>query len=246
MGTQAKTGGARRDRTVDLLHAMQALSQLSYGPTRSTEFCRRASRVSTNLCRALVHNGAMSRIRFSPTLRALLLLGALTVPLGGCTRLPDAPATPAGRRRRDHGLDRRSDRGDSAGTRRSSAANRAGPRRAGGRIRSGRRGLAAPRARARRFRGRRGGALGRQPACAAGLWPGARHHRRSSGEDSRPAPATDLAQGRDRTADERYRSAHDAGADRRGLAAAVGTGRGGTARRGVARPGRPDRGTALL
>ena len=29
-------GGARRDRTADLLHAMQALSQLSYGPTR---FC---------------------------------------------------------------------------------------------------------------------------------------------------------------------------------------------------------------
>ena len=28
----AKTGGARRDRTADLLHAMQALSQLSYGP----------------------------------------------------------------------------------------------------------------------------------------------------------------------------------------------------------------------
>ena len=28
-----KTGGARRDRTADLLHAMQALSQLSYGPT---------------------------------------------------------------------------------------------------------------------------------------------------------------------------------------------------------------------
>ena len=41
MGTQArnlssvniKSGGARRDRTADLLHAMQALSQLSYGPT---------------------------------------------------------------------------------------------------------------------------------------------------------------------------------------------------------------------
>src|SRR5579859_2041400 len=29
-----KGGGARRDRTVDLLHAMQALSQLSYGPVR--------------------------------------------------------------------------------------------------------------------------------------------------------------------------------------------------------------------
>src|ERR1700691_5726183 len=28
-----RTGGARRDRTADLLHAMQALSQLSYGPT---------------------------------------------------------------------------------------------------------------------------------------------------------------------------------------------------------------------
>ncbi len=27
-----KSGGARRDRTADLLHAMQALSQLSYGP----------------------------------------------------------------------------------------------------------------------------------------------------------------------------------------------------------------------
>ena len=25
-------GGAKRDRTADLLHAMQALSQLSYGP----------------------------------------------------------------------------------------------------------------------------------------------------------------------------------------------------------------------
>jgi hypothetical protein len=27
-----KFGGAKRDRTADLLHAMQALSQLSYGP----------------------------------------------------------------------------------------------------------------------------------------------------------------------------------------------------------------------
>ena len=32
-------GGARRDRTADLLHAMQALSQLSYGPN-SLETCR--------------------------------------------------------------------------------------------------------------------------------------------------------------------------------------------------------------
>ncbi len=28
-------GGARRDRTADLLHAMQALSQLSYSPTEA-------------------------------------------------------------------------------------------------------------------------------------------------------------------------------------------------------------------
>ena len=30
---QAKSGGARRDRTADLLRARQALSQLSYGPS---------------------------------------------------------------------------------------------------------------------------------------------------------------------------------------------------------------------
>ena len=29
---KAHVGGARRDRTADLLHAMQALSQLSYSP----------------------------------------------------------------------------------------------------------------------------------------------------------------------------------------------------------------------
>src|SRR2546423_1164847 len=34
-GESVNAGGARRDRTADLLHAMQALSQLSYGPTRS-------------------------------------------------------------------------------------------------------------------------------------------------------------------------------------------------------------------
>ena len=34
-------GGARRDRTDDLLHAMQALSQLSYSPTRGARFYER-------------------------------------------------------------------------------------------------------------------------------------------------------------------------------------------------------------
>ncbi len=32
-------GGARRDRTADLLHAMQALSQLSYSPTEAGTLC---------------------------------------------------------------------------------------------------------------------------------------------------------------------------------------------------------------
>ncbi len=39
MGTQ-ENGGARRDRTVDLLHAMQALSQLSYGPIQRGRILR--------------------------------------------------------------------------------------------------------------------------------------------------------------------------------------------------------------
>ena len=34
-GTGRGIGGASRDRTDDLFHAMEALSQLSYGPTRS-------------------------------------------------------------------------------------------------------------------------------------------------------------------------------------------------------------------
>ncbi len=34
-------GGAKRDRTADLLHAMQALSQLSYSPTVNTTWSRR-------------------------------------------------------------------------------------------------------------------------------------------------------------------------------------------------------------
>jgi hypothetical protein len=39
----AEGGGARRDRTADLLHAMQALSQLSYGPAQESMFSDRSS-----------------------------------------------------------------------------------------------------------------------------------------------------------------------------------------------------------
>lgn len=40
MGTKTKStiGGAKEDRTPDLLHAMQALSQLSYGPVADSDY----------------------------------------------------------------------------------------------------------------------------------------------------------------------------------------------------------------
>ena len=38
MGTKlCESGGGKRDRTADLLHAMQALSQLSYTPVEGCE-----------------------------------------------------------------------------------------------------------------------------------------------------------------------------------------------------------------
>src|SRR5436190_10949796 len=40
-----RLGGARRDRTADLLHAMQALSQLSYGPLNRPRLGRRAPQI---------------------------------------------------------------------------------------------------------------------------------------------------------------------------------------------------------
>ena len=46
MGTQ-NHGGARRDRTADLLHAMQALSQLSYSPEKGPEFLVKSINKST-------------------------------------------------------------------------------------------------------------------------------------------------------------------------------------------------------
>ena len=52
MGTKdgkQKRGGARRDRTADLLHAMQALSQLSYGPTRRPRTLRSRFRLVKEL-----------------------------------------------------------------------------------------------------------------------------------------------------------------------------------------------------
>ncbi len=58
--TSISIGGARRDRTADLLRATQALSQLSYGPIQNTEKCdyayrRPAAQVNLSLfCLALI------------------------------------------------------------------------------------------------------------------------------------------------------------------------------------------------
>ena len=43
-------GGARRDRTADLLHAMQALSQLSYSPTEPRTLRTRVMAVKEPAC----------------------------------------------------------------------------------------------------------------------------------------------------------------------------------------------------
>src|SRR5688572_31476805 len=53
-------GGARRDRTADLLHAMQALSQLSYGPTgwKADKFRGRGGKASS----AVDDLGASNRV----------------------------------------------------------------------------------------------------------------------------------------------------------------------------------------
>jgi hypothetical protein len=47
-GMTVKGGGARRDRTADPLHAMQVLSQLSYGPVNSETRNLMNSRIAVN------------------------------------------------------------------------------------------------------------------------------------------------------------------------------------------------------
>ena len=62
------TGGARRDRTADLLHAMQALSQLSYGPTREAAARYAADCTLSSVAgRRLCQHGVQTRERaFAP------------------------------------------------------------------------------------------------------------------------------------------------------------------------------------
>ena len=56
-------GGARRDRTADLLHAMQALSQLSYSPTREARNVLEGFRAVKKTSRA--HTGLESNDPFA-------------------------------------------------------------------------------------------------------------------------------------------------------------------------------------
>jgi hypothetical protein len=53
-------GGAERDRTVDLLNAIQALSQLSYSPTLGRQFSKANALVGVNRgsCRVARRVGA--------------------------------------------------------------------------------------------------------------------------------------------------------------------------------------------
>jgi hypothetical protein len=57
----AGNGGARRDRTADLLHAMQALSQLSYGPFPTELLSQtQAYRVKGRVLYDVIHIGSSS------------------------------------------------------------------------------------------------------------------------------------------------------------------------------------------
>ncbi len=67
-----KFGGARRDRTVDLLHAMQALSQLSYSPTNVVV------RTDLSLCHQTRKFGGARRDRTVDLLHAMQALSQLS------------------------------------------------------------------------------------------------------------------------------------------------------------------------
>src|SRR5215831_7290408 len=88
-------GGARRDRTADLLHAMQALSQLSYGPTARPPHATQR----TGCCQAepgadLASAASMrSKVRARPRSSSVTSMGGETaVPVtatrSGCATLP--------------------------------------------------------------------------------------------------------------------------------------------------------------
>ena len=94
MGTRPKICGARRDRTVDLLHAMQALSQLSYGPVEGRELSGTLPGLSTTRFeRGLAASDAGGKglhlVRGSST--ALVQAGEIAVPVRGRMYACDPP-----------------------------------------------------------------------------------------------------------------------------------------------------------
>jgi hypothetical protein len=68
-GSQPEFGGARRDRTDDLMLAKHALSQLSYGPLRRT------ARISLTARRAARPNGRRELLREGPVGQRQIMVG---------------------------------------------------------------------------------------------------------------------------------------------------------------------------
>src|SRR5690606_34388417 len=66
-------GGARRDRTADLLHAMQALSQLSYGPTAGKREIVWGCATTVNNVRRRLQRFAFAPACFRPEAAALAI-----------------------------------------------------------------------------------------------------------------------------------------------------------------------------
>src|SRR5438045_1500211 len=96
-------GGGKRDRTADLLHAMQALSQLSYTPTANSQLYRHTQWVAIwralSLLREAAHDDRLSsrglacahqkckRSPTRPTLRPCAIAScSLPVPLAASAR----------------------------------------------------------------------------------------------------------------------------------------------------------------
>ena len=97
-GDPGEVGGARRDRTVDLLHAMQALSQLSYGPIQRGRILRNSPRSVNALAKAMASPAARASARL-PRIASVWSIGGETLPpdtatRSGCATLP-SPSPPA-------------------------------------------------------------------------------------------------------------------------------------------------------
>ncbi len=78
-----ENGGAKRDRTADLLRARQALSQLSYGPNNSWSFPRNLGLGKARGCEAYISMRAPEQRSITANLVGLSRLELPTSPLSG-------------------------------------------------------------------------------------------------------------------------------------------------------------------